>query len=94
MTAQARGHGGVRLRPGMCQASGVLGLAIASAVSAAAWIYLVAAHGGFWRTGQRLPLRRAGTTPTTAGHDARSACVCRSGSRCPVRQKPPCAATR
>jgi hopene-associated glycosyltransferase HpnB len=39
----------------MCQASGVLGLAIACAVSAAAWVYLVAAHGGFWRTGERLP---------------------------------------
>ena len=51
----------------MCQAAGVLGLAIACAVSAAAWIYLVAAHGGFWRTGQRLPLRRP--TTTTAGHD-------------------------
>ena len=45
----------------MCQAAGVLGLAIACAVSAAAWVYLVAAHGGFWRTGERLPPRRAGT---------------------------------
>ena len=37
-------------------------------VSAAAWVYLVAAHGGFWRTGQRLlPQRR--TAPATAGHD-------------------------
>jgi hopene-associated glycosyltransferase HpnB len=44
----------------MCQASDVLGLAIAGVVSAAAWIYLVAAHGGFWRTGQRLPTGRAG----------------------------------
>jgi hopene-associated glycosyltransferase HpnB len=51
----------------MCQAAGVLGLAIAGAVSAAAWIYLVAAHGGFWRTGQRLPLRRPDTT--AGGHD-------------------------
>jgi hopene-associated glycosyltransferase HpnB len=50
----------------MCQAAGVLGLAIACAVSAAAWVYLVAAHGGFWRTGQRLPQRKA---ITTAGHD-------------------------
>jgi hopene-associated glycosyltransferase HpnB len=39
----------------------VLGLAIACAVSAAAWVYLVAAHGGFWRTGERLPPRRGGT---------------------------------
>ncbi len=46
----------------MCQASAVLGLAIACVVSAAAWVYLVAAHGGFWRTGERLPpLLPAGT---------------------------------
>jgi hopene-associated glycosyltransferase HpnB len=41
----------------------VLGLAIVCAVSAAAWIYLVAAHGGYWLTSQRLPAagpRRAG----------------------------------
>jgi hopene-associated glycosyltransferase HpnB len=42
----------------MCQAAGVLGLAIACAVSAAVWVYLVAAHGGFWRTGEGLPPRR------------------------------------
>jgi hopene-associated glycosyltransferase HpnB len=42
----------------MCQASGVLGLAIACAVAAAVWVYLVAAHGGFWRTGERLPPRQ------------------------------------
>ncbi len=46
----------------MCQAAGVLGLAIACAVSAAAWVYLVAAHGSFWRTGQRLPPRRSAAT--------------------------------
>jgi hopene-associated glycosyltransferase HpnB len=33
----------------------VLVLAIACVVSAAAWVYLVAGHGGFWRTSQRLP---------------------------------------
>ena len=33
----------------------MLVLAIICAVSAAAWIYLVAAHGGFWQTSQRLP---------------------------------------
>jgi len=46
----------------MCQAAGVLGLAIACAVSAAAWVYLVAAHGSFWRTGERLPPRPAAAT--------------------------------
>jgi hopene-associated glycosyltransferase HpnB len=51
---------------GLCQASCVLGLAIVCAVSAAAWIYLVAAHGGYWLTGQRLPAaapRQAGPSP-------------------------------
>jgi len=33
----------------------VLGLAIACLVSAAAWVYLLAAHGGYWLTSQRLP---------------------------------------
>ena len=59
----------------MCQASCVLGLAIASAVSAAAWIYLLAAHGGYWLTGQRLPAadrkaRPAGTGLPAAGRGA------------------------
>jgi len=51
---------------GLCQASCVLGLAIVCAVSAAAWIYLVVAHGGYWLTGQRLPAaapRQAGPSP-------------------------------
>jgi len=30
-------------------------LAAAAAVSALAWVYLLACHGGFWRTDQRLP---------------------------------------
>jgi hopene-associated glycosyltransferase HpnB len=54
----------------LCQASDVLGLAIACAVSAAAWIYLVAAHGGYWLTSQRLPAvrprRAAGEWPAVA----------------------------
>ncbi|HEU5389112.1 MAG TPA: glycosyltransferase [Streptosporangiaceae bacterium] len=33
----------------------MLGLSIACAAAAAAWVYLVVAHGGFWRTSQRLP---------------------------------------
>jgi hopene-associated glycosyltransferase HpnB len=33
----------------------MLGLSIACAAAAVAWAYLVAAHGGFWRTSQRLP---------------------------------------
>jgi hopene-associated glycosyltransferase HpnB len=33
----------------------MLGLSIACAAAAVAWAYLVAAHGGYWRTSQRLP---------------------------------------
>jgi len=33
----------------------VLELGIICVVSLAAWVYLVAGHGGFWRTNQRLP---------------------------------------
>ena len=33
----------------------MLGLGIACVISAAAWVYLVAARGGFWLTSQRLP---------------------------------------
>lgn len=40
----------------------VFGLGIVCVLSAAAWVYLLAAHGGFWLTGQRLP-RHAGEDP-------------------------------
>ena len=30
-------------------------MSIACTVAALAWVYLVTAHGGFWRTSQRLP---------------------------------------
>jgi hopene-associated glycosyltransferase HpnB len=48
----------------------VLWLAIACAVSAAAWVYLVAAHGGFWQTGQRLPGTRKTAVEPQAGEPA------------------------
>jgi hopene-associated glycosyltransferase HpnB len=52
----------------------VLVLAIACLVSLAAWIYLVAAHGGFWLTGQRLPRIIEGRAPAGASEAiARSA---------------------
>jgi hopene-associated glycosyltransferase HpnB len=44
----------------------VLGLAIACVISAAAWVYLLAAHGGYWLTSQRLP---TGANPTGSGAD-------------------------
>jgi hopene-associated glycosyltransferase HpnB len=40
----------------------MLGLSIACAAAALAWAYLVAGHGGFWRTSQRLP--RAAAEPS------------------------------
>ena len=39
----------------MCQAVQVPILLAASVIALAAWAYLLAGHGGFWRTGQRLP---------------------------------------
>src|SRR6266704_1156188 len=33
----------------------MLALGIACTMAALAWLYLVAAHGGYWRTSQRLP---------------------------------------
>ncbi|HEY2523404.1 MAG TPA: glycosyltransferase [Streptosporangiaceae bacterium] len=37
----------------------MLALSIACTVAAAGWAYLVLGHGGYWRTGQRLPPSRA-----------------------------------
>jgi hopene-associated glycosyltransferase HpnB len=45
----------------------VLGLGIACAVSAAAWVYLIVAHGGYWRTDQLLP---PGGGPAPGGEPA------------------------
>jgi hopene-associated glycosyltransferase HpnB len=39
----------------MCEAARVLVLAVVSALAAAAWLYLLIGHGGYWLTGQRLP---------------------------------------
>ena len=33
----------------------MLVLAVVSALAAAAWLYLLTGHGGYWLTGQRLP---------------------------------------
>jgi hopene-associated glycosyltransferase HpnB len=37
----------------------VLGLSVACVLAAVIWAYLVVAHGGFWRTDQRLPPGKA-----------------------------------
>jgi hopene-associated glycosyltransferase HpnB len=44
----------------------VLGFAIVCVVSAAAWVYLLAARGGYWLTGQRLPAAAHSTAAATA----------------------------
>jgi hopene-associated glycosyltransferase HpnB len=44
----------------------VVELGIVCAVSAAAWVYLLLAHGAYWMTGQRLPVTSAGAS---AGDD-------------------------
>ncbi|MGA3152462.1 MAG: glycosyltransferase [Streptosporangiaceae bacterium] len=41
--------------------------AAACALAAAAWAYLLAAHGGFWLTGQRLPPPAAGPQASAPG---------------------------
>ena len=51
----------------------MLALSIACTAAAAVWAYLVLGHGGYWRTGQRLPpapaagLRRAGPVAGRGG---------------------------
>jgi len=52
VVGETRVWGGVR---GCGKLRCVLGLGIVCVISAAAWVYLVAAHGGFWLTSQRLP---------------------------------------
>jgi hopene-associated glycosyltransferase HpnB len=39
----------------LCQAVLVLIAVLASGLALAAWVYLLAGHGGYWRTDQRLP---------------------------------------
>jgi hopene-associated glycosyltransferase HpnB len=47
----------------MCQAVLMLIAVVAAALAAAAWAYLLAGHGGFWRTGVRLPASGADPAP-------------------------------
>jgi hopene-associated glycosyltransferase HpnB len=44
----------------MCEAAGVLVLVAACVLAAVAWVYLLVAHGGYWRTGCRLPVGDGG----------------------------------
>ena len=40
----------------------MLALSVACTAAAAVWAYLVIGHGGYWRTGQRLPPPGLGPT--------------------------------
>src|ERR1700730_16560316 len=44
----------------------MLALSIACTAAAAVWAYLVLGHGGYWRTGQRLPAPAAGAASQPA----------------------------
>jgi hopene-associated glycosyltransferase HpnB len=44
----------------------MLALSVACTAAAAVWAYLVLGHGGYWRTGQRLPLSPAPATAEPA----------------------------
>ena len=46
---------GSGIRAGLCQAVRVIVAVVASGLAAVAWAYLLACHGMFWRTDQRLP---------------------------------------
>jgi hopene-associated glycosyltransferase HpnB len=47
----------------MCHAVLMLVAVVATAIAAAAWAYLLACHGGFWRTAVRLPASEADPAP-------------------------------
>src|SRR5438477_3127314 len=50
----------------VCEAAGVPVLVAASVLAAVAWVYLLAAHGGYWLTSCRLPVG-AGEAEPLAG---------------------------
>ena len=47
----------------VCEAAGMLILVAACVLAAAAWVYLLAGHAGFWRTDVRLPGRAGAPDP-------------------------------
>ena len=48
----------------------MLALSVACTAAAAVWAYLVLGHGGYWRTGQRLPPFPASAQPAAPGQAA------------------------
>jgi hopene-associated glycosyltransferase HpnB len=51
----------------MCEAAGVPVLVAACVLAMVAWLYLLAAHGGYWRTDCRLPVGGAGAGTDPGG---------------------------
>ena len=51
----------------------MLALSVACTAAAVVWAYLVIGHGGYWRTGQRLPPSRAAAKPSGAAAEPYSA---------------------
>jgi len=58
---RARGRAPVHDRGGS-----IIALCALTTAAALAWLYLLALHGGYWRTGQRLPARRGAAGPLPA----------------------------
>src|SRR6266568_1989305 len=44
------------------------GLTVAALLAAVAWVYLLTGHGGYWRTGPRLPTATGGQDPGPLPH--------------------------
>jgi hopene-associated glycosyltransferase HpnB len=61
----------------------MLALSIACTAAAAAWAYLVLGHGGYWRTGQRLPPARAEAAAKLAPAEAKPAPAVGEAARWP-----------
>jgi hypothetical protein len=51
------------------EAAGVLILVGACVLAAAAWVYLLCGHGGYWRTDCRLPRPSGRSVPARSGSE-------------------------
>jgi hopene-associated glycosyltransferase HpnB len=45
----------------------VVTICVLASAAAVAWLYLLTCHGGYWRTGQRLPPATASAVPSVSG---------------------------
>ncbi|HXZ64105.1 MAG TPA: glycosyltransferase [Streptosporangiaceae bacterium] len=56
----------LRRAPAHARGGPIITLCALTTAAALAWVYLLALHGGYWRTGQRLPPRRDAAFPLPA----------------------------